>query len=343
LLLNSTSHGLRVNSADEDGIFVTSAGDYGVRIDSAGEHGVYVGSAGETGVYVGEASDKGVWVYSIGNPSGHLFHEQHNGFTVAGAAGHGLAIGIADLNGVDVWRTGGNGVHLNRPGQHGLFVAEAGSDGVHVHQAQNGLYVNSAQADGLYVNGAGDDGIDVAGNPLAGYFFGHIQVTAGCTGCTQATFALNTSDRDLTPGDIVSLAGLRESSFDSVPVVMDVKAANGADAVVGVVSGWAELVTEEEPRPNEIGQRLVPREGAAKPGQYVTVVYSGLAQVKVSAVDGPIAQGSKLVAGTGGTARAQRAVELEGVKLAESASSIGIALERLEAGDGLVWALVNVQ
>jgi len=126
-------------------------------------------------------------------------------------------------------------------------------------------------------------------------------------------------------------------------VVMDVKAANGADAVVGVVSGWAELVTEEEPRPNEIGQRLVPREGAAKPGQYVTVVYSGLAQVKVSAVDGPIVQGSKLVAGVGGTARAQRVVEVEGVKLAESASSIGIALDGLEAGDGLGWALVNVQ
>jgi hypothetical protein len=108
---------------------------------------------------------------------------------------------------------------------------------------------------------------------------------------------------------------------------------------LGVVQGWAELVTEEQPRPDEIGLHLVPREGSAEPGQYVTIAYSGLTQVRAT---GPIAQGSKLAVGDGGSARALRTVTVDGVELAENVAVIGVALEGLE-GDGLVWVLVNVQ
>ena len=51
--------------------------------------------------------------------------------------------------------------------------------------------------------------------------------------------------------------------------------AQSGQAVVGVVAGRAELVTDEDHRPTETGKRLVPREGAAEPGEYVTIVYSG--------------------------------------------------------------------
>ena len=123
-------------------------------------------------------------------------------------------------------------------------------------------------------------------------------------------------------------------------MLIEVQAATGGAAVVGVLQGWAELITEEEPRPTEIGLRLVPRKGSADPGQYVTIAYSGLAQVKAS---GPIAQGSKLAVGTDGAARALRTVNLDGVELAENVSIIGVALEPLAAVDGLIWVLVNVQ
>ena len=108
----------------------------------------------------------------------------------------------------------------------------------------------------------------------------------------------------------------------------------------GVPGDGGMLITEEEPRPTEIGRRLVPLEGAAEPGQYVTIAYSGLAQVKAS---GPLDRGSKLAAGTDGAARALRSVNLDGVELAENASVIGVALEPLLAVDGLIWVLVNVQ
>jgi len=197
-----------------------------------------------------------------------------------------------------------------------------------------------ADSTGMYVAMAGHYGVDVTGINLAGYFLGNIQVTGNCSGCLLATFGVNAGDKPLAPGDLVSLSGLRESGVDSVPMLMEVQMASGSDAVVGVVQGWAELITEEVPRPTEIGLRLVPREGSADPGQYVTIAYSGLTQVKVS---GPLAQGSKLAAGTDGAARGLRTINLDGVELAENASIIGVALEPLAAVDGLIWVLVNVQ
>ena len=71
------------------------------------------------------------------------------------------------------------------------------------------MNVDSAFNDGVNVFSAGDDGVDAAGNNLAGYFFGPVQITGGCTGCLLATFGVNAGDTPLAPGDIVSLAGLR--------------------------------------------------------------------------------------------------------------------------------------
>ena len=47
--------------------------------------------------------------------------------------------------------------------------------------------------------------------------------------------------------------------------------------------------------------------------------------------------------GDTGVARILRTLDVDGVKLAESASTLGMALEDLEAGEGLIWVLVNVQ
>jgi len=275
--------------------------------------------------------------------------------------GSGIWIDATSSNGVEIRSAQNNGVYVNSAGKDGLFVCRTGSasgctpdasnNGVEIANAQdNGVYVNSAGSTGVYVyladsNGmyvamAGHYGVDVTGINLAGYFLGNIQVTGNCSGCLLATFGVNAGDKPLAPGDLVSLSGLRESGVDSVPMLMEVQMASGSDAVVGVVQGWAELITEEEPRPTEIGLRLVPREGSADPGQYVTIAYSGLTQVKVS---GPLAQGSKLAAGTDGAARGLRTINLDGVELAENASIIGVALEPLAAVDGLIWVLVNVQ
>lgn len=291
-------------------LILSNSGGVGLRVNAAGGSGVWVESTGNSGLLVDAAADDGVHVCSTGSANGCTSNTTNDGIDI------------------------GNAQH------YGIRVGSAGYDGMHVDSAGNsGLYVSSASSNGLYV-GSANYGVNVAGLNLAGFFLGNINVTGGCTGCLLATFGVNASDKPLAPGDLVSLSGLRASGVDSVPMLLEVRTAGSDYAIVGVVQGWAELVTEDEPRPDEIGLRLVPRDGPAAPGQYVTIAYSGLAQVKAS---GPIVQGSKLAAGTDGVAHTLRTVIVDGVELAENASIIGVALEALGEGEALIWTLVNVQ
>jgi len=202
--------------------------------------------------------------------------------------------------------------------------------------------VSSAGSDGLFVSSASDDGVDVAGDDLAGYFFGNIQVTGSCSGCLLATFGVNTGDQPLEPGAVVTIQGAQPSRVDGVPMLWQVTQAAAGQPVVGVVEGRAELRTEEEPRPGEIGQQLIPREGVAKPGAFVTIIIYGPVQVQASDAAGAITPGAKLAIGERGRARALQTVAVDGVQLAESAPVVGIALSAPDA-DGLVWVLVNPQ
>lgn len=315
------------------GFGVNSVGGYGMFIGSSGSDGLYVSSTGHHGVHVVSASNDGVNVYQAGTPSDHASSPLANGFEVDGAQGYGLYIGRADQAGIYVNSTGGDGVMIYQPDDDGLQVSTAGDDGVCVF---------NAGGDGLYVFNATDDGVDVAGTDLAGYFNGAIEVTGGCTGCVLATFGVNVADRPLEPGEVVAIQGVRPSGVDSVPVLWEVLPAGGEQAVVGVVQGVAELVTEDEPRPNETGRRLVPREGAVRPGEYLAIVIYGPVQVRVSAADGSIQPGMRQAVGESGAARALKMVVVEGLTLAESAPTIGIALA-VPDENGLVWVLVNPQ
>jgi hypothetical protein len=90
--------------------------------------------------------------------------------------------------------------------------------------------------------------------------------------------------------------------------------------------------------------RLAPREGAAQPGEYVHIVIYGPIQVKASALGSAIQLGDKLAVGDSGAARSLQTRDLDGMRITESAPTIGIALESLEASkDGLIWVLVNPQ
>ena len=295
-------HGIEVDGAEGDGLFVGRADRSGVEVVSAGFSGVAVFNADTIGVFVREA----------GSPSSYIGSTTNNGFEVAGAQGYGLYVGRADLD----------GVYVNSAAWHGLNVAEAGVNGV-------------------YVTGAGNHGISAAGTNLAGYFNGNIQVTGSCTGCSMAAFGINTSSDPLEPGDMVTILGTEASGVDSTPVVWKVASASSGQAVVGVVGGKAEMVTEQSKRPNELGKTLVPREGSAAPGEFVTVIIYGPAQVKVSG-SGKVAIGERLVVDDLGMARALMTTEVNGIQVAESAPTIGIALDTPDV-NGLVWVLVNPQ
>ena len=345
-LNNTVGHGLAINSVAIDGIYVGSAGYYGMVVNAAGQDGVYVGAAG--------------------SPSSAVASASSNGFEVAGAQGDGLYVGRTDRHGVNVTSAGEYGFYVGSAFLTGLYVNSAGSSGVVVHQANVGFVaatnVNtgawlSTNNDAVYVAHAGNDGIDVYdaaynginayGAQYAGYFSGNINVTGNCVGCLQANFAVNAGNRVLQPGDVVSIQAITPTDFDTAPALWQVVQAQSGQAVVGVVAGRAELVTDEDHRPTETGKRLVPREGAAEPGEYVTIVYSGPMQVRIAPGESAIAAGTRLTAAAGGrvrplgTIKVQLAGDAGTADLPESAPVIGVALE--PAKDGLVWVLVNPQ
>lgn len=338
-VLNASNAGVFVDSAAGDGLRVCTTGsatsctassdNNGIEIGSAQHDGVRVSSAGDDGIYINSAADVGVYVCRTGSATSCSPSTYHNG----------VEVGNAQDDGFHVVNAGKYGLYVNDSGYGAIHVAGTSGDGVDISADDYGVVVSSAGLDGLKVLSAANDGIDVTGSNLAGYFNGSIQVTGGCIGCTLTAFAVNAGDRPLAPGELVALAGLREGGVDGTPVLMEVRPAGDDGAVVGVVQSRAELVAEGDPRPGEMGLRLAPREGTADPGEYVVVAYSGLIQVRAN---GPIAAGSRLATGADGLARALRIVSVDGVELAENVPIVGVALEGLDSGQGLVWTLVDL-
>jgi hypothetical protein len=79
----------------------------------------------------------------------------------------------------------------------------------------------------------------------------------------------------------------------------------------------------------------------AGPGEYLTIVYRGLIQVKADTTGGGIQVGDNLLASASTSGRATKAAAAESNTV--SSTIIGMALEPLAEGQGLIWALVDLQ
>jgi hypothetical protein len=255
---------------------------------------------------------------------------------------------------------GGNGVEGYSETGYGVY-AESDSDDALVAISDNGwagrfeaenFSAISAAADGSNHYGVAafaDDAYGVwAETDVYGgygvYTTDQIYTGGGCVGCTSMLIALNGSDETLDPGDVVAVTGVAEgpSEYYARPVlaVRQVDGTSG-QGVVGVVEGRyvRELVTQE-------GGKVVEDAHAttepAAPGDYLTVVYRGIVQVKVDAAAGAIQVGDLLTsAGASGWAvKAQPATEA-GAFL--TGTILGKAVEPLAEGQGLIWVLVDLQ
>lgn len=314
--------------------------------------------AGGMGLIVTSAPSVGVRVTRVGTPSATGGSTFKDGLQVLAAEGNGVFVGRADAVGARVLSAGQHGMSVYQSGLDGLFVESAGDDGVHVANANDeglyigtvggdGLYVHSAFYSGLVVNDAGNDGVLVReATNWAGRFIGNVSVSGVCSGCLQANFAVNVGDRALQPGDAVSVQAVTAAAFDATQALWQVTLAQPGQAVVGVVAGRAELVSkasdpEEGDPPLESAQHLAPREGAAQPGEYLTVVYSGPMQVRTASGESAITAGERVTAAADGAVRPLATRTVDGMVISEGAPVLGLALAPAE--DGLVWVLVNPQ
>ena len=84
--------------------------------------------------------------------------------------------------------------------------------------------------------------------------------------------------------------------------------------------------------------------GPVKPGDYLNIITHGPVQIRASALNGAIKSGDKLTIDSASAARSLETVEVNGVRLAEDAPTIGIALDNLPVGkEDMIWVLVNPQ
>ncbi|MDH7484852.1 MAG: hypothetical protein QHJ81_01090 [Anaerolineae bacterium] len=305
------------------GYFKNTAGD-GVRVESVGGNGVYVHSATDNGVEVRSAGD------------------------------HGVKVESAYYDGVFVNSAGIHGLYVNSAGGNGVLVGSAVDSGVYVQSAHKGLYVESSE---LY-------GVHAFGKWMG--VWGEVEGTRHDWGLhtTDYIYALsyfllgsvmhvmqNGGSEPLEPGDVVVFSGLGAPLEEGVPTVQVAKAASAnSTGVAGVVfSRYNPLIVPENAKPGEdsmpSGWEFMPA-GPVPPGEYLTVVIQGPAQVKASAVAGPIRSGDLLSsAPEAGYAAKAAEVSLGGVKMALPGTVFGKALEALDAGQdtGLVWVCVTLQ
>lgn len=283
------------------------------------------------------------------------------GATISGTVGaNSGALNLAsNRDGLRVVASGGSGVFIDASAGHGLNVSSPEDNGLHVRQADNGVYVNQAMANGVFVNDADANGLRVifagangvqidsyANNGLqvqggtpdslyAASLKGGLFIQGGCTGCTMQLIGVNAGRERLRPGDVVTAVGSRSTSLDGFPVLFEVRRAAAGDTPIGVVVGSAAQVAQAG-----AADTLVPRpQSDAAGGDFVTVIIDGPAQVRADYIDAAVAAGDRLTVAADGHLRALRAVEVDGVTLAEAAPTLGVALEA--ANGAAVWVLVN--
>ena len=145
----------------------------------------------------------------------------------------------------------------------------------------------------------------------------------------------------LTVGDVVAVTGMADPVPGGHADLPLVRLANGTQyaGVIGVVQNrmvW-------EPAPGKDEYSLHSADGPAKPGDYVSLIIYGVAQVKVEA-KANIAAGDRLTASDlAGHARALQTRTLDGMLITEGAPVIGIALDAPTADRATIPVFVTLR
>jgi hypothetical protein len=317
------------------GVYGYSTLNHGVRGQGNGDSGDYGGYfTGGGGVY-GRGVDHGGYFTSTAGYG--VQAESYTGRGVYGAASAptGWVIGVQG----ETASEGGDGVYGYASATTG---AAYGLNGSTRSEGGRGAYGYASSVSGTRVGVQGE----VNGTGYGLYTSDNLYVGGACTGCTLVHIARNTSQETLRVGDVVAVSGVGSVLVEHTAPVLQVRRATASDAsVLGVVYCRGELYAASDgdgPRSAAEGERrasddsVQPVEGDVAPGDYLMVVTSGLAQVRV-APDLNLTPGQKLVAGEV-TGRATLAGADANPDLV-----FARAMEAKPDKNGLLWALVTVQ
>ncbi len=324
------------------GIYARSTHNHAIRAEAGDISGLWQG-VGQVGI-VAIGEDRGVYgssgvgegVYGVSTQSSGVYGETENdNFNVAagvwGYKGSGGGAAVRGLKygdwGVAVYGTNWGSIGSGVVGESTNFM------GVWGESANSfGLYGLTGRADnnyGLYT----PDNIYSLNYHLAGAVMQVVQ---------------NGGAEALEPRDVVVFSGLGSPLEGGGPPVAQVSRTSEAHsaAVAGVVysrfqvrsGSWRSDGQGATPEPE------VTPPGPVAPGEYLLLVVQGPAQVKASALAGPIHPGDLLSsADLAGHAARAATVKIEGISTARPGTVLGKALEPLEAGEKLIYIFVTLQ
>jgi len=243
------------------------------------------------------------------------------------------------------WSLNSAGKRLKVPSSGGLRIGPAVDYSLVIE--------NTTGPDGIRVLDTGDDAIQIGSNPDIPNYGVYIPSpgvsTYGLwsnTSNAQGEWALYTVDNisvgavlapvysllakvtgfnALTLGDVVAVAGMSDPVPGGQPSLPQVVLADDTQAtgVIGVVEKrmvWA-------PAPGKDEYSLQGAKGPADPGEYVSLVVYGVAQVKVNP-GATISAGERVTASNlSGQVRGLQTRTIDGMVVTEGAQTIGIALE----------------
>lgn len=229
----------------------------------------------------------------------------------------------------------------NTMGSDGIRVLDTGDDGIQIGSSPDipnyGVYIPSPGVStyGLWSNTSSASGewalysVDFiqAGNVFAGAY----TIVARVSGASA-----------LEPGDLVAAAGLEAPLPGGAQRLVQVERASGATGgLVGVVA--SRMVYELAPGKEAEGEMSMhSAPGAARSGDFVALVVTGVADVKL-APGVSVGKGARLTASASGAARPLRTESLNGMPVSEGAPVIGTALADALPGAGTVPVFVNLR
>ena len=302
------------------------ANDYG---------GMYVETSNASGwPFYGYATNGSfrAWTYYNGatsdwylyNAGIRLHVPNEGGLRIGPSADYSLVISnTTGSDGIRVYDTGDDAIQLGSDPDHSSYGVYIPSPGV----TNYGLWPNTADAGGNYA------------------LFTVDNIEAGTVTAAAVTLVAKVGEgAALEVGDVVSVLGLAPALPDGATTLAQVSVAVGPDpaGLAGVVASrmlWQVAPGKED----EGAMALQPVEGAAKPGEYVSIIVLGIAQVKVDPAANIVAGQRLTVSDLAGQARALRTRTIDGMVVAEGAPSIGVALEAPVEGQDTIAVFVSLR
>jgi hypothetical protein len=232
----------------------------------------------------------------------------------------------------------------NTTGSDGIRILDTGDDAIQIGSNPDipnyGVYIPSPGVStyGLWSNTSNASG------EWALYTVDNIQ--AGNVSAQAYSLVVKvTGDVALSPGDLAAAVGMSAETIpgSAVPLpLVRLAEAVANNGVIGVVQ--SRMVWEAAPGKEEEGEMsLHSASGPAQPGEYVSLIVYGIAQVKIDPA-ATIAPGERLTASDlPGMARSLMKQEINGMVVVEGAPVIGIALSAPVAGQDTIPVFVTLR